>query len=103
LSLVVSSGLAEPVWAATSCIRGKMKPDERKLAVLLLNRGKVQPDTIDGESTRTLVRESGLNYKRACYLLSKWTGKGWYEYGTSLELGWVTEDGAREFAKLTEA
>jgi hypothetical protein len=28
--------------------------------------------------------------------LEKWTAKGWYEYGVSLDCGWVTEKGRAE-------
>lgn len=31
-----------------------------------------------------------LHYKRAWYLLEKWSNKGWYEYGVTLDLGWLT-------------
>lgn len=31
--------------------------------------------------------------KRAWYLLEKWTNKGLYDYGVSLDLGWITKKG----------
>jgi hypothetical protein len=31
-----------------------------------------------------------MHYKRAWYLLEKWSNKGWYEYGVTLDLGWLT-------------
>lgn len=46
----------------------------------------------------------GVHSKRAHYLLSKWAGRGWYEYGVCLDLGWVTPEGWIEArAKLREA
>lgn len=34
-----------------------------------------------------------INYKRAWYLLEKWCSKGLYEYGVTLDLGWLTDKG----------
>ncbi len=34
-----------------------------------------------------------IQYKRAWYLLEKWCEKNWYEYGTTLDLGWITKEG----------
>lgn len=34
-----------------------------------------------------------IHHKRAWYLLEKWTDKGWYEFGVTLDLGWLTEKG----------
>ena len=34
-----------------------------------------------------------INYKRAWYLLLKWSGCGWYDYGVCLDLGWFTPEG----------
>ena len=31
-----------------------------------------------------------VSHKRAWYLLNKWAGRGWYEYGVTLDLGWFT-------------
>jgi hypothetical protein len=31
-----------------------------------------------------------LHHKRAWYLLGKWSNKGWYDYGVTLDLGWLT-------------
>jgi hypothetical protein len=41
-----------------------------------------------------IARESNwLNEKRALYLLEKWDGKGWFEYGTVVDGGWLTPKG----------
>ena len=37
-----------------------------------------------------LVESLGMNEKRAAYLLGKWTGKRWWDYGVSLFSGWFT-------------
>lgn len=44
------------------------------------------------EHPRELIRRFPIHHKRAHYLLQKWCKKGWYEYGTSLDMGWVTEN-----------
>ena len=31
----------------------------------------------------------GFSYKQLCYYLEKWDEKGFYDYGTSLDLGWI--------------
>jgi len=36
-----------------------------------------------------------IHYKRAWYLLEKWTCRGWYEYGVTLDLGWMTPEGMK--------
>ena len=48
-------------------------------------------------TARGIINASGfsMHHKRAWYLLQKWTDKGWYSYGTTLDLGWMTEKGLR--------
>lgn len=74
-----------------------MKDDEKTLLLRCTAYGPVMtPDgPKDGTPIRTLVGETGLPKKRAYYLLSKWADKGWYDYGTSLDLGWMTGDGLK--------
>lgn len=47
----------------------------------------------------TPVRETiaGLNMhrKRAAYILEKWVGRGWYDYGVCVDLGWLTPEGMK--------
>ena len=33
-----------------------------------------------------------MNYKRCWYLLKKWSGLGFYNYGVCLDLGWLEMD-----------
>lgn len=49
---------------------------------------------------RDLINTEGfpLNHKRAWFLLEKWSNRGLYDYGTTLDLGWITEKG-NELAK----
>jgi len=46
---------------------------------------------------RDIINESDfpLHHKRAWYLLQKWADKGWYTYGVTLDLGWITEEGMK--------
>lgn len=37
-----------------------------------------------------------IHYKRCWYLLNKWSGLGFYNYGVTLDLGWI------EFDKLPD-
>lgn len=46
---------------------------------------------LSGLSPRELIHRLPINHKRAEYILKKWCEKGWYEYGTSLDNGWLVE------------
>ena len=66
-----------------------MKPDELRLLRELQRR------SAGGQHVyvRALVDELGIHPKRGAYILDKWTGKGWYDYGVSVMAGWLTEKG----------
>jgi hypothetical protein len=71
-----------------------VKPDERELLLALARMP-------DGVFPRDLPALRKLPRKRAAYLLGKWADRGWYDYGVSLDLGWLTASGvvkARELA-----
>ena len=40
------------------------------------------------KAVRDVIAESGINYKRCWRYLEN---RGWYEYGVTLDLGWLTE------------
>lgn len=40
-------------------------------------------------SVRDIINITHIPKKRACYILQKWVDKGWYDYGVSLDLGWL--------------
>ena len=83
---------------------GKMKEDERRFLIDLykasldcvqtyafgLNVG-MQPKL----RARDIINQTDfyMHYKRAWYLLDKWSCKGWCDYGVSLDLGWLTDKG----------
>jgi hypothetical protein len=41
-----------------------------------------------------------IHHKRAWYLLKKWSGLGFYDYGTTLDLGWFYSDRLPERYKV---
>lgn len=72
-----------------------MKDDEARFLVdVFRNAGKLSPRDIIGSS------EFYIHLKRAGYLLDKWTGKGWYDYGVSLDLGWLTPSGHQKAEEI---
>ena len=71
-----------------------IKADEVTFFMLMQQRCRTAGlDT--GESPRAIIADSShlINEKRAHYLLQKWTGKGWYDWGTVIDGGWMTEAG----------
>lgn len=70
-----------------------MKPDELQFLKLMQQKGKCPLLRKHGLMPRELLPESGLPAKRMWYLLDKWADKDWYEYGTTLDLGWMTPKG----------
>lgn len=65
-----------------------MKPDERSYLLLLHDAAGYDM----GPTPRDL-RPADMAPKRAWYLLSKWARLGWYDYGVSIDLGWLTPAG----------
>ena len=73
-----------------------MKSDERVFLIEFYEARNFQPYDSEGAITaRELINTPGfpLHYKRAWYLLEKWSDKGWYDYGVTLDLGWLTPEG----------
>lgn len=71
-----------------------IKADEVTLLMLMQQRCRTAgSDT--GESPREIIADSShlITEKRAHYILQKWTGKGWYDWGTVIDGGWLTEAG----------
>ena len=58
-----------------------MKPDEQKLLSTLL--------PMESPVVRDVIKSLGMNHKRAVYILEKWAAKGWYDYGVTVDLGWL--------------
>ena len=67
------------------------KPDEVRL---LAEMQRVAPgDTMTKESPRVIAKRLGIPVKRSDFLFSKWSSKGWYEWGVCIDMGWLTEAG----------
>jgi hypothetical protein len=62
-----------------------MKDDEKALLLAIARSPKSFP--------RDIINGLLIHHKRAWYLLEKWARRGWYEYGVSLDLGWLTDAG----------
>lgn len=84
-----------------------MKEDEKKLLIDVYqkcqNNMTKNPLTQQGRPwPRDLINSPDfyIHYKRAWYLLEKWSDKGWYEWGTVMDLGWLTREGESAAEKL---
>lgn len=62
-----------------------MKPDE----LALLTELRVRTEAGERPYVRDIVRELGMNEKRAAYILMKWHRRGWYEWGVNILAGWL--------------
>ncbi len=58
-----------------------IKRDEQKLFKLVEHTGKWP---------RAIAKAIGMHPKRCRYICDKWADKGIYEYGVSVEMGWLT-------------
>lgn len=68
-----------------------MKEDERKFFITCLNCINIQrTKRVSTFFPRDLIKilSEFINYQRCWYFLEKWTNKGFYEYGTTMDLGW---------------
>ncbi len=72
-----------------------MKIDEQRLLVKLASR-------TTETTVRDVISELGMNTNRGCYICQKWAERGWYDYGVSVDLGWLTDAGRRMAAVLEE-
>ena len=73
-----------------------MKPDERRFWLALREAHGGPYNARKGPAPRDLINgllDPPIHHKRAWYLLEKWSGRGWYEYGVTLDLGWITPEG----------
>jgi len=67
-----------------------MKPDERALLAHVVN----------GRWPRDAAVAVGMHWKRCFRICEKWAGRGWYDFGVSADLGWLTEAGKRAASEL---
>jgi len=78
-----------------------MKPDE--FALLRLVRATHDKPFQAAPFVRDIGTGAGVHRKRLWYLCTKWAGKGWYDYGTSCDLGWLTAKGILEIDTMLAA
>ena len=56
-----------------------------------------------GVHMRDLIRDQKIVHpNRAWYLLEKWGGRGWYDWGVSIAAGWFTENAPRKLGESDE-
>ncbi|MFI5297387.1 MAG: hypothetical protein ACHREM_04755 [Polyangiales bacterium] len=72
--------------------KATMKPDERELFLRVAALPPFPRGPADG-SARSEADAMGMHWKRADYIFEKWAARGWYDYGVSASLGWLTEEG----------
>ena len=60
-------------------------PDEIALIKALIGRADFRVHV------RDLAAALGIPQKRVTRLCEKWAGQGWYEYGTTADLGWISD------------
>ncbi len=81
-----------------------MKDDEKKLFIGICEHCPNHGVTNGGWDERTLVRDYldtiEIPIKRCWYLLEKWVDKGWYDFGVTLDLGWITPEGQEECRRI---
>jgi hypothetical protein len=72
-----------------------IKSDEITFLMIMQLCCRTQIGQPGGEMPRAIIANSAhlIAEKRAHYLLKKWVRKGWYDYGTVIDGGWLTEAG----------
>lgn len=65
-----------------------MKPLEIIFFILVVKYGK----RISVRDIINILGAAGVSQKQLLYFLRKWSGKGFYNYGVSLDLGWLETD-----------
>lgn len=90
-----------------------MKEDEKRFLIdvyLKCEEKKVRPENIrdilegfkDKMTPRKIINAPDfyMHYKRAWYLLDKWACKRWYEWGVTMDLGWLTPEGINKAKEI---
>ena len=75
-------------------MNGPTKPDARIFLKHLQSLGAYNGGT---QNIRPIIREMQERHdvpeKRCLFLLDKWSGKDWYDYGMVIDGGWLTDAG----------
>ena len=79
-----------------------MKNDERDFLLLIYSKC---PSCNANCTVRDIINsnECPVQYKRAWYILEKWSAKDLYTYGVTLDLGWLTDKGIEMASKQVRA
>lgn len=79
-----------------------MKEDEKQFLILVYEKCKRYGDNKEKYFARDLINSEycTIHHKRCWYLLEKWTGQGLYDYGVTLDLGWLTDKGVEKAKEL---
>lgn len=75
-----------------------MKSDEKQFMKEVLKNETLS--TAKKRSIRQIIEELPINKKRANYILEKWTSNGWYDWGVSIDMGWIEKDKYKEMEML---
>lgn len=67
------------------------KPDEIAYYAAIRAKGR-------GIFADTVAERLEIEWSRAAYLLAKWEGAGWWDWGVSLRSGWLTDAAPQELA-----
>lgn len=65
-----------------------MKPLEIIFFILVVKFG----ERLSVRDIINILGVAGVSHKQLLYFLRKWSGKGFYNYGVSLDLGWLETD-----------
>lgn len=72
-----------------------MKDDEKKFFLIIYKFCRYDSVIYRRDGARFTPRqiinviEPWMHHKRCWYLLEKWSGIGFYDYGVTLDLGWI--------------
>ena len=72
-----------------------MKSIEREFWQAIKNRSE---DICVRDVCHIFRDDRGVPVKRMRFWLNEWSDKGWYDYGVTLDLGWLTEEGEAALA-----
>lgn len=79
-------------------LHGRIKLDEQRLRSLVaMETANKYPDN-RAVNILELADRLGIHHNRAYAIVSKWCGtKDWWEFGTVMHRGWLTDKGKKEF------
>ena len=83
-----------------------MKEDEKRFFIACYTYGRIAPNwDVPYVSVRKIINilSGYIHHKRCWYYLEKWSDLGFYDYGVTLDLGWIYPDKLPErYKKLLE-